>query len=279
VWCGPESGRRWFGPVPAELEGKTLLVTGTTGIAAETAHRAVGAGARVFVVGIDARSGESLAEALLAAGAECRFFEADVTDPARVAAAVETCVTSFGRIDALFNVVGISGRSLGDGPLHECSEEAWDRTFEVNVKSMFLVCREAIRRMLHQAPGEDGLRGVVLNMASVLAFSPEPRFFATHAYAASKGAVLAMSRSLAAYYAPHGIRVNALAPSLVRTAMSRRAQQDPELQAFIRHKQPLAQELLAVEDVANAALFLLGGRAHAITGEVLGVDGGWSVSG
>jgi NAD(P)-dependent dehydrogenase (short-subunit alcohol dehydrogenase family) len=254
-------------------------MTGTTGIAAETARLAVAGGARVFVVGIDAASGESLAESLAGAVAECRFFEADVRDPARVAAAVAACATEFGRIDGLFNVVGISGRSAGDGPLHECTEEGWDVTFESNVKSMFLVCREVIRRMLGQVPGEDGLRGVVLNMASVLAFSPEPRFFATHAYAASKGAVLGMSRSVAAYYAPYGIRVNALAPSLVRTPMSRRAEANPEIVEFMRRKQPLVEDLLDVADVASAALFLLGGRARAITGEVLAVDGGWSVSG
>jgi NAD(P)-dependent dehydrogenase (short-subunit alcohol dehydrogenase family) len=104
---------------------------------------------------------------------------------------------AFGRIDALFNVVGISGRRFGDGPVHECSDAGWDVTFETNVRSMFLVCREVVRRMLAQEPGADGLRGAVLNMASVLALSPEPRFFATHAYAASKGAVLALSRSMA----------------------------------------------------------------------------------
>jgi NAD(P)-dependent dehydrogenase (short-subunit alcohol dehydrogenase family) len=259
--------------------GRTLLVTGTTGIAAATVRGAAAGGARVFVVGIDAESGESLAGEVAGAGGECRFFEADVTDPARVAAAVEACASTFGRIDGLFNVVGISGRRLGDGPLHECTEEGWDLTFETNVKSMFLTCREAIRRMLAQEPGDDGMRGVVLNMASVLALSPEPTFFATHAYAASKGAVLGMSRSMASYYAPHKIRVNAIAPSLVRTPMSRRAQEDAQILERMRSKQPLVEDLLAPEEVANAALFLLGSGARAITGEVLAVDGGWSVSG
>lgn len=266
-------------PPAAGLRGRTLLVTGTTGIAAATALGAAAGGARVFAVGIEAESGESLVERVAAAGGECRFFRADVTDPARVAAAVEACAGDFGRIDALFNVVGISGRRFGDGPLHACTDEGWDRTFESNVRSMFLVSREVIRRMLAQHPGGDGLRGVVLNMASVLALSPEPRFFATHAYAASKGAVLGMSRSMAAYYAPHAIRVNAIAPSLVRTPMSERAQRNPDVVDFTRGKQPLTGDLLAPEDVADAALFLLGSGARAITGEVLTVDGGWSVSG
>lgn len=266
-------------PIAAVLRDRTLLVTGTTGIAAETARRAAAAGARVFAAGIDTPSGESLAEAVTGAGGECHFFEADVTDPEQVAAAVEACAGTYGRIDTLFNVVGISGRRFGDGPLHECTEEGWDLTFESNARSMFLVSRAVIRRMLAQEPGQDGLRGVVLNMASVLAFSPEPKFFATHAYAASKGAVLGMTRSMAAYYAPHKIRVNAIAPSLVRTPMSQRAQENPEIVGFMRSKQPLTEDLIAAEDVANAALFLLGSGARAITGEVLAVDGGWSVSG
>jgi NAD(P)-dependent dehydrogenase (short-subunit alcohol dehydrogenase family) len=265
-------------PLPGPLRGRALLVTGTSGIAAATVSRAAAAGARVFAVGIDRESGESLAESVAGAGGECRFFAADVTDPGSVAAAVEGCASAFGRIDALFNVVGISVRRFGDGPVHECSEEAWDLAFTTNVKSMFLVCREVVRRMLRQEPGADGERGAVLNMASVLAFSPEPEFFATHAYAASKGAVLGMSRSMAAYYAPHHIRVNAIAPSLVRTPMSRRAQQDSEVVDFTRGKQPLVDDLLAAEDVAHAALFLLGSGARAITGEVLAVDGGWSVT-
>jgi NAD(P)-dependent dehydrogenase (short-subunit alcohol dehydrogenase family) len=264
-------------PLPG-VRGRTLLVTGSTGIAAETARLAVGGGARVFVVGLDDGSGRALAEELETAG-ECRFHRADVTVPEQVAGAVAGCAEAFGRIDALFNVVGVSGRRFGDGPVHECTEEGWDVTLETNVRSMFLMCREAIRRMLDQPVGTSGLRGAILNMASVLALHPEPRFFATHAYAASKGAVLAMSRSMAAYYAPHKIRVNAIAPSLVRTPMSRRAQGNPEIVDFMRVRQPLLEDLVEAEDVARAALFLLGDGARAITGDVLTVDGGWSVSG
>ena len=266
------------GDAHAGLAGRSLLITGTTGIAAATARRAADAGARVCVAGIDAPSGAALAESITVAGGACRFVETDVTDARAVSAAAAACADATGRIDALFNVVGISGRRFGDGPVHECSDDGWDRTLEVNLRGTFLVCREVIRHMLAQAPGEDGLRGAVLNMASILALSPEPRFFATHAYAASKGAVVAMSRSMAAYYAPHGIRVNALAPSLVRTPMSARAQSDREIVDFVRHKQPLVGDLLDAEDVASAALFLLGGGARAITGDVLAVDGGWSVS-
>ena len=256
------------------VRGKVLVITGTTGIAAESARLADLEGAHTFVVGIDRESGEALSASL----ARCRFVPADLTDATQVADAIAACVTAFGRIDALFNVVGISGRRFGDGPLHECTEEGWDVTFATNAKSMFLVSRDVIRRMLAQDAGADGSRGAILNMGSVLASHPESRFFSTHAYAASKGAVLSLTRAMASYYAPHGIRVNAIAPSLVRTPMSARAQESAEILAFVGAKQPLASGMLEADDVARAALFLLGAGSALVTGQVLGVDAGWSVS-
>lgn len=125
----------------------------------------------------------------------------------------------------------------------------------------------------------NGLRGTILNMASVLGFAPQAQSFATHAYAASKGAILGMSRSMAAYYAPHKIRVNVIAPALVRTPMSRRAQSDPEILDLMKTKQPLAEDLIEAEDVARAALFLLSDESRMITGDTLTVDAGWCVSG
>lgn len=261
------------------FDGHVLLLTGTTGIAAATARLASRQGARVCVTGIDTESGEALGAELRGIGVDARFVHANLTVPAQVEAAVSACIESFGRIDSLFNVAGISGRSYGDGPVHECTDEAWDVTLDTNLRSMFLMCRAVVRRMLAQPVAGNGLRGTVLNMASVLACSPEPRHFATHAYATSKAAVLGLTRAMAAYYAAHGIRVNAIAPSLVRTPMSRRAQDDAEIMAFTRHKQPLAGGLIEPESVASAALFLLGDGARAVTGDVLTVDAGWSVVG
>ncbi|PYT20301.1 MAG: short-chain dehydrogenase, partial [Acidobacteria bacterium] len=103
--------------------------------------------------------------------------------------------------------------------------------------------------------------------------------FATHAYAASKGAIISMSRAMAAYYAPHKVRVNVIAPALVRTPMSARAQSDAELLEFISHKQPLSGGMLDAGDVAETALFLLGEQSRHITGQVVSIDGGWGVSG
>jgi NAD(P)-dependent dehydrogenase (short-subunit alcohol dehydrogenase family) len=269
-------------PGPADvttrrLEGKVVLISGSTGIAAATAEAAARQGARVASVSLSAADGEALLERLRPLG-EALHVTGDLTAPAVADEAVARAVARFGRIDGLFNVAGASGRRHGDGPAHECTDAGWDFTLATNARSTFLLCRAALRRMLDQAPAASGLRGAILNMASVLALDPEPRGFATHAYAASKGGIIGMSRAMAAYYAPRKIRVNALAPALVRTPMSRRADEDPDIRARMKTKQPLVEDLLPAEDVAAAALFLLSDEARTITGETLVVDGGWRVS-
>ena len=132
--------------------------------------------------------------------------------------------------------------------------------------------------MLVQAPDAAGRRGALLTMSSALATHPAPEHFATHAYAASKGAIEAFTRAIAAYYAPHGIRANAIAPSLVATPMSRRAQEDPAILAYLGRKQPLAGGPIDADAVTRVVLFLLGDDAAMMTGQVVLVDGGWSVS-
>lgn len=257
---------------------KTYIITGSTGIAAATIRLAVCAGIAVFFISRDEESCYSLAEGLRAENKPCGFHVADLTIPEAVAEAVEACVAQFGRIDALFNVAGISGRRFGDGPIHECSVEGWDMTFDNNAKTTFLMGRAVVNQMLRQPVNETGLRGAIVNMASVLAFAPEAGHFATHAYAASKGAIISLTKAMAAYYAPHKIRVNVLAPGLVRTPMSARAQNDPAILDLMKTRQPLAKDLIEAEDVAQAALFLLGDGARNITGDCLTVDAGWSVS-
>jgi NAD(P)-dependent dehydrogenase (short-subunit alcohol dehydrogenase family) len=252
------------------LEDKVVLITGSTGIAAAAAELAVAEGARVVVASRTAEHGEELARRT-----GCAFVQADLVRPG---AAAEV-VARLDRLDALFNVAGISGRKFGDGPLHECTEEGWDVTLDTNAKSTFLVCRAALGKMLAQPVGPNGLRGTILNMASVLGFSPRSDHFATHAYAASKGAILALSKAMAAYYAPRKIRVNAIAPALVRTPMSARAQGDPDVLRLMKTKQPLAEDLIDPAEVARAAVFLLSDASRMITGDTLVVDAGWSVSG
>jgi len=247
---------------------EVLLVTGSSGIAAATA-RLWGTENPVFVVGIKRDECEAVARDMN----ESAFAIADVRDEQAVRAAVVACVERFGKIDALFNVAGISARSAGDGPLHECKPAAWDLAMDVNAKGTFLMCREILGLWTR-----NGQAGVILNCGSVLAQRPQSEHFATVAYAASKGAIEAMSRSAAAYYAHAGIRINVLAPGLVRTAMSARAQTDPSITEYIAHKQPLTKGMLSPDEVAQTACFLLRRDSNPITGQVVTVDGGWTVS-
>lgn len=241
------------------LRGKILLITGSTGIAAATATRAEREGAKVFTCGLTPGDTDA--------------FVADLRDAAAANAVCQACLDRFGRIDALFNVAGASGRQWGDGPLHEVTDEGWDQTLASNLRTTFAMTRAVLRRMIDQAAG-----GVILNMSSVTAFSPEPQHFAAHSYAAAKGAIQSFTVSLASYYSRYGIRVNALAPGLVRTPMSSRAQHDSSIQHFIVQKQPIPRGMLDAVSVASAALFLLSDDAREITGQILNVDGGWSVS-
>lgn len=255
------------------MAAPTLILTGSTGIAAATARLAAAAGTRLVIATGDAESGWELAEETRA---EC--WVGDLTLAGSAESVVAQCVSKFGRVDALFNAAGLSSRRLGDGPLHECSDEGWNLTFAHNLSSVFHMCRAAVARMMEQEVDETGVRGSILNMGSALAEAPETRHFALHGYAAAKGAVTALSRSMAAYYAPHRIRVNVLAPGVVRTPASAPSQANAELFSFVQKKQPLTADMIESLDVARAALFLLSREARPITGETLAVDAGWGVT-
>ena len=134
--------------------------------------------------------------------------------------------------------------------------------------------RAAVNTFLEQDIG-----GAILNMGSVLGFSPSPEYFATHAYAATKSSIIGFSKSIAAYYAKNNIRVNVVAPALVETPMAKRAAQDDTIQSFIQTKQPLdGGRIGQPKDLDGACCFLLSDEAGFITGQVLTVDGGWCIS-
>src|SRR5213076_1557961 len=116
----------------------------------------------------------------------------------------------FGAFDGLYHVAGGSGRRHGDGPLHELTDEGWAYTLNENLTSMFYSNRAAVQQFLSQGTG-----GAVLNMGSVLGFSPSPKYFSTHAYATAKAAIIGLTKSAASFYAKQNVRFNVLAPALV----------------------------------------------------------------
>jgi len=198
----------------------------------------------------------------------------EATDPGTAPAAIELALREFGRFDGLYHVAGGSGRRAGDGPLHELTDEGWDYTCRLNLTSLIYSNRAAARQFLKQNTG-----GSVLNIGSILAFSPSTKLFATHAYATVKAAVVGLTKSAAAYYAPQNIRFNCLLPALVETPMSQRAAGDEAIMSFVRTKQPLdGGRIGQPEDLDAAVVFFLSDASKFATGQVLAVDGGWSVT-
>ncbi|HEU0243334.1 MAG TPA: SDR family oxidoreductase [Candidatus Limnocylindrales bacterium] len=258
--------------------GRTVLVTGSTGMAASAARAIAAEGGAVFAVSRTATHLAELAAGIQAAGGTCAWHAADLRREPDVTRAFAAFDRQRRRLDAVYSVAGISGRRFGDGPLHEATLEGWETVMGTNATSQFLVARAAVQRMLRQEPDANGARGAILLMSSVLADHPAPEFFGTHGYAASKGAIDGLTRSTAATYAAQGIRINAIAPSLIATPMSRRAQDDPRIVGYLRAKQPLAAGPIDTEAVTAVALHLLSDDARMVTGQVVTVDGGWSVS-
>ena len=254
------------------LAGKSIVVVGgTTGIGLSAARAFVEGGARVVVVG---RNAESCAAARAQFGEAGRVLSADATDPRTASSAIEEALRAFGEFHGLYHVAGGSGRKSGDGPLHELTDEGWRATLDLNLTSLMFSNRAAVRHFLAQGTG-----GSILNIGSVLGFSPSPQFFGTHAYAAAKSSVIGFSKSLAAYYAPRRIRVNVLAPGLVETPMAQRAAGDEQIQRFLKAKQPLEGGRIGQpSDLDAAAVYFLSDASRFTTGQVLAVDGGWSVS-
>jgi NAD(P)-dependent dehydrogenase (short-subunit alcohol dehydrogenase family) len=256
----------------ALLPGKVIVIIGgTTGLGLSAARACVAAGARVVVTG---RNPESIATAAAALGDAGATLAGDATDSAHAPAAIALAQERFGGFHGLYHVAGGSGRRHGDGPLHEITDAGLRATLELNLHSVIYSNRAAVRQFLAQGGG-----GTILNMGSVLGWSPSPAFFATHTYAAAKAAIVGFTQSTAAYYAPHQIRLNVLAPALVETPMARRAAGDETILKFIATKQPLdGGRIGRPDDCDAAAVYFLSDASRFVTGQVLAIDGGWTVS-
>jgi NAD(P)-dependent dehydrogenase (short-subunit alcohol dehydrogenase family) len=253
------------------LDSKIAFVTGAgSGIGEQIARLFAQQGARVILADISPNAAERVAGDISAAGGNVRTQQLDVADEAQVQAAMEQVVTTEGRLDILVNNAGISHV----GNILETSLQDWENVMSVNAKGVFLCAREGVRQMLAQSPAG----GVIINMSSVAATIGIERRLP---YCASKGAVLALTRSIAIDFATRGIRCNAICPGTVQTPfvegyLARNfAGHEDEVRQQLHARQPIGR-MGQPGEIAHAALYLASNEAAFVTGSALVIDGGWT---
>jgi 3-oxoacyl-[acyl-carrier protein] reductase len=252
------------------FQDKAVVVTGAgSGFGEAIATRFAREGARVVVADVHEENGRRVATAIAAEGGTARFVRADVSRAGDVKAMIDQAVSAFGGLDVLVNNAGFSHRTM---PLWELPEEEYERVFATNVRGVFLGCKFAVPVM--QARGG----GAIVNTASIGAVAPRPGLTI---YNATKGAVMTLTRGLAAEVAPFNIRVNAVNPVAAETAFMKGAVGVEKLPDELRRQVvagiPLGR-MTEPRDVAAAVLFLASPDAEFLTGVCLPVDGGRSIS-
>ena len=251
------------------LLGKVAVVTGgASGIGEATVKRFVEEGARVVVADIQVERGEALVAAL---GDATRFVRCDVTDEAQVAAAIQSAVDTWGRLDCMFNNAGIVGAI---GPIAETDSAAWLRTIDILLHSVFYGSKHAARVMIPQGSGS------IISTSSVAGVIGG---LGPHAYTAAKHAVVGLTKSIASELGQHGVRCNAIAPGTIPTPLTAQVVSgDPNAMEQVNvHAQRTAGTPFVPEplDIANAALYLASDEARLVNGHTLVVDAGRSVNG
>ena len=248
------------------LAGKVCVITGAgSGIGRASALLFAREGGCVVVADVERDGADETVAQIAAGGGDASAFVVDVTDPAAAKRLAEHAASTYGRVDVLFNNAGISGV----GTVHETSLDLWDRVMAVNVRGVFLVSKFVVPHMLERRAGS------IINMSSTIA---EIGLAQRASYAASKGAVLALTRAMQVDYASFGIRVNALLPGTIHTPFVEKYLREsyPNREDGLKEirKRQLTAELGKPEDVAFAALFLASDESRFVMGSALFVDGG-----
>jgi NAD(P)-dependent dehydrogenase (short-subunit alcohol dehydrogenase family) len=248
------------------LSNKVCMITGgAKGIGAATAERFAQEGATVEMCDIDEESGKRTSLEIVRSGGVARFSHVDVTDEGNIKGWINDVLQRNGRIDVLFNNAGISAV----GRIDEVDPELWERVVRVNLTSVYLVCRNVLPIMMKQRSGS------VINMSSSVA---ETGLLRRAAYAATKGAILSMTKSMQVDYAAYDIRVNALLPGTILTPFVEdylmRSYDDKEKAIQLLKQRQLAPSLGRPEDVAMAAVYLASDESAYVMGSGLIVDGG-----
>jgi NAD(P)-dependent dehydrogenase (short-subunit alcohol dehydrogenase family) len=247
------------------LEDKIALVTGAgAGIGRAIAETFAREGAQVVVADRDGEAAREVDDAIVKSNGSAKAETVDVTDTEQVKALMGRLAEKFGRLDVLVNNAGVGERS----DFRHLDDAAWDKVWKTNVDGTVRCAREAFD--LLKASG----KASIINLSSVMATKHTRQM---SVYSATKGAVSALSRSLAVEYAPYGIRVNALCPGYVETALIGRYMQKPMIAKALLTQTPL-RRFGTPQDIANAALFLASDEAAYITGAGLHVDGGMSTT-
>lgn len=247
------------------LEGKVALITGSgSGIGKETALLFAKEGARVIVSDLNEEAGQETVREIRSDNGEATFIRADVTKPTDVERMVQEMIRAYTRVDVLFNNAGISGV----GELHNVEPETWNKVMDVNVNGVYLVCKYVLPHMMAQESG------AVINMSSCIA---KIGLANRAAYAAAKGAVLSLTKSMQVDYAPYNIRVNALLPGTIYTPFVEdylSKAPDPEAAIASVKRRQLGGDLGKPIDVAYAALYLASDESKFMMGAPLMIDGG-----